>query len=92
MRIGAPLRISYFRVGVALLAISLVVSFIARRAIEAILVEAMCSHMRIDGIAIRDLVLKFEIPIWGLRVAGIAFLVGSSGVWLKRLRGRPTQH
>jgi len=87
MQIGALLRSSSFRVGVALLALGLIVSVVADRVVSS---HAVYSSTDPDG-GVALLALMFEVLILALRVAGVVCLLVSTGSWIKRLRSVPTQ-
>ena len=87
MQIGALLRSSSFRVGVALLAVGLVVSVLADRVVSS---HAVFTPSDPDG-GVGLLALMFEALILALRVAGIVCLLVSTGSWIKQLRAKSTQ-
>lgn len=88
MQIGVLPRSSSFRVGVALLALSLIISFVADRVVSS---QALYSPSSPDG-GVAALAMMFEMIMLTLRVAGIVYLLVGTGIWIKRLRGVSTQH
>jgi hypothetical protein len=87
MQIGALLRSSSFRVGVALLALGPIVSVVVDRVVSS---HAVYFPADPDG-GVGLLALLFEVLMLALRVAGIVCLLLSTGSWIKRLRSVSTQ-
>jgi hypothetical protein len=88
MQMGALLRSSSFRAGVALLALSFIISLVADRVVSS---QATYSPSHPDG-GVAGLAMMFEILMLALRVAGIVYLLVGTGIWIKRLRCVSTQH
>jgi hypothetical protein len=80
------MRSSSFRIGAALLALSLIVSVLGDRVVSS---QAVYSPRKPDR-GVGGLALMFEIPMLALRVAGIVYLLVGSGIWMKQLRARST--
>jgi hypothetical protein len=87
MQFGELVRSYSFRFGVGLLALSLLLSVLADRAISSD--AALTPGEKNLGVAV--LGIMFEIPILALGAAGIVSLLVSVGVWIKRSRRASTQ-
>jgi hypothetical protein len=88
MHVGPLLRSSSFRIGVALLVLSLIISFVADRVVSS---QAVYSPSNPDG-GVAGLAMMFEILMLALRVAGIVYLLVGTGIWIRRSRGVSAQH